>query len=225
VRYRGADPQRDAFGRALPALAEYLRQEDDPGVRLRWRAMSLDTPGIGESGLLYLTGHDARMQLSDAEKQALGRYLRGGGLLFAEDVRHSDAATGLKGKGAGMPGTPFDLQLKALMRDPLVLGVEGEAWEPIPADHPIYASPHRFVSGPPLGGAPKGQVVRLERLRVRGRTAVIFSDLNLSWYWGDPRATRPEEGLRFGANLAAYAFDRQIHRPPEPRDRAAGVGR
>jgi len=36
---------------------------------------------------------------------------------------------------------------------------------------------------------PGGNVLNLEMLQVRGRTVVIFSDLNISWYWGDPWLT------------------------------------
>ena len=46
-------------------------------------------------------------------------------------------------------------------------------------------------------------------LQVRGRITVIFSDLNLSWYWGTPLADARERGMRFGSNLIVYAMTRQ----------------
>ena len=59
---------------------------------------------------------------------------------------------------------------------------------------------------PPMGGAPSGNVFDLEMLEVRGRVAVVFSDLNISWYWGDQNAEGRERGLQFGVNLIVYAL-------------------
>ena len=55
-------------------------------------------------------------------------------------------------------------------------------------------------------GATGGNVFDLEMLELRGRVAVVFSDLNLSWYWGDPMADARERGLQFGVNLIVFAL-------------------
>ncbi len=210
IEYRGGNPRRDWFTDAMPRLAAYLRHSPDFSGRLHWRTLSLDDPAVAASGLLYLTGNDGGLLLGDREKASLGAYLRRGGLLFAEDIRQSDGARGLIGQGAGVRGTPFDRQFKALMADPLVLGWAGRAWERVPMDHPLYTTPNRFVSGLPRGASPGGQAVFLEMLRVDDRAAVVFSDLNVSWYWANPRTDEAEDGLRFGANLVAYALRRQM---------------
>ena len=58
-----------------------------------------------------------------------------------------------------------------------------------------------------MGGAPGGNVFDLEMLELRGRVVVVFSDLNISWYWGDNYAdAERERGLQFGVNLIVYAL-------------------
>ena len=160
------------------------------------------------------------LQLSSTARQNLGAYLRQGGFLFAEDIRYADPNNGLEDTQAGVRGTPFDMQFKALMAHPEVLGGEGAAWRPVPNEHPLYHSYWSFPDGPPLGGAPLGNVFELEMLEVRGRVAVVFSDLNISSYWGDPAARARERGLQFGVNLVVFALTQpggialtQLYRP------------
>jgi len=46
---------------------------------------------------------------------------------------------------------------------------------------------------------------------------VIFSDLNISWYWGAPLADSRDRGLQFGCNLIIYAMTQQaMQRRPQP---------
>ncbi|MEW6750017.1 MAG: DUF4159 domain-containing protein [Candidatus Latescibacterota bacterium] len=212
VDYEVADQHRDRFAQAVPELVKFVAQVPRLQLQARWRTRSLAHAGIAQATLLYMTGFDATLRLSEAEKTNLGKYLRGGGFLFAEDIRHADATNGLDGKGAGTVGTPFDRQFKDLMRDPLVLGGDGDKWEKMPKGHPIYASFYDFPDGPPLGGAPGGNVFDLEMLRLRGRVAVVFSDLNISYYWGDPLADARERGLQFGANLVVFAMTQRLGR-------------
>jgi hypothetical protein len=92
------------------------------------------------------------------------------------------------------------------MRDQKVLGTDGSRWQRVVKDHPLYFSFYDFGDGPPRGGAPGGNVFDLEMLEIRGRVAVVFSDLNISWYWGDPQADARERGLQFGVNLIIFAL-------------------
>ena len=39
---------------------------------------------------------------------------------------------------------------------------------------------------------------------MRGRTAVIFSDLNISWFWGNLEADGRDRSLQFGSTLVIY---------------------
>ena len=43
-------------------------------------------------------------------------------------------------------------------------------------------------------------------LELRGRVAAVFSDLNISWYWGDPAVDARERALQFGVNLMVFAL-------------------
>ena len=154
-----------------------------------------------------MTGNSAIVQLSDTEKTNLGEYLRGGGFLFAEDIRQNNTATNnLNDTEAGVVGTTFDRQFKALMKDQMVLGTDGAKFQKIPKSHSLYYTFFDFQDGPPMGGAAGGNVFDLEMLELRGRVAVLFSDLNISWYWGQSGATARERGLQFGVNLIVYAL-------------------
>ncbi len=205
---RGRPPE--AFAAALPNLVRYLAKV--PGLELPVQVSRgpLDGRAVAGAGLLYWTGCAGLPPLSEAEKRGLGRYLVAGGLLFADDIRASTPEYGLDGTDAGVAGTPFDRQLKALIADPLVLGAAGGQWEPVPVNHAVYHSFFDFPDGPPRGGAPSGRTLSLEMLQVRGRPAIIFSDLNLSWYWGDPFAGTRERGLQFGVNLLVLARSQQL---------------
>lgn len=209
--------QEDRFSTALHELVRFFKEAS--GVRkieteLIWNQLPADSPHLKQAALLYMTGNHALLQFSDAEKKGLGEYLNGGGLLYAEEIRQSDALNGLDGKDAGVEGTPFDRQFKALMRDPLVLGETGGHWEEIAKTHPLYSTCFDFPDGPPMGGAPGGNVFELKMLQVRGRVAVIFSDLNISWYWGDALAASRDRGLQFGANLIVFAMTQRAAGPP-----------
>jgi len=206
IDYDVADKNEDRFPTAAEELMRYMRDNTHINARIEGTTLEFSDPRIMNAPFLYMTGNTATLQISSTEKKNLGEYLRAGGFLFAEDIRHADATSGLEGRSAGVQGTPFDRQFKDLMRDPLVLGSEGDKWEKVPKSHPLYASFYDFPDGPPLGGVPGGNVFDLEMLQIRGRVAVVFSDLNISYYWGDPLADAKERGLQFGINLIVFAL-------------------
>ena len=206
IDYDIADKNRDRFPTAVEELMRYMRDHTKINARIEGTTLEFFDPRIMEAPMIYMTGNDAVLQISDTEKTNLGDYLKNGGFLYAEEIRQSDAENGLDGKEAGVSGTPFDRQFKALMKDPQVLGSDGSKWQKVPKSHPLYYSFWDFPDGPPMGGAPGGNVFDLEMLELRGRVAVVFSDLNVSWYWGDPLADARERGLQFGVNLIVYAL-------------------
>lgn len=206
IDYDIADKNRDRFPTAVEELMRYMRDHTRVKAEIQGTTIELSDPRIMDAPFLYMTGNDATLQISDTEKRNLGDYLKNGGFMFAEEIRQSNATTGLEGSGAGTAGTPFDRQFKALLKDPLVLGSDGAKWEKVPKSHALYGSFYEFPDGPPLGGAPGGNVYDLEMLQLRGRVAVVFSDLNVSWYWGDPLADARERGLQFGINLIVFAL-------------------
>jgi hypothetical protein len=206
IDYDIADKNRDRFPTAISELMRYMRDHTKIKARIEGTTVEFSDPRIMNSPLIYMTGNDAVLQISDTEKTNLGEYLKNGGFMFSEEIRQSDAENGLQGKEAGVAGTPFDRQFKALMKDPLVLGSNGSKWQKVPKTHALYYSFWDFPDGPPMGGAPGGNVFDMEMLELRGRVAVVFSDLNISWYWGDPLADARERGLQFGVNLIVYAL-------------------
>ena len=206
IDYDIADKNRDRFPTAVEELMRYMRDHTQINARIEGTTLEFSDPRIMDAPMIYVTGNDAVLQISNTEKTNLGDYLKNGGFLYAEEIRQSDAENGLDGKEAGVSGTPFDRQFKALMKDPLVLGSDGSKWQKVPKTHDLYYSFWDFPDGPPMGGAPAGNVFDLEMLELRGRVAVVFSDLNISWYWGDPLADARERGLQFGVNLIVYAL-------------------
>ena len=207
VDYDLADKNVDRFPLAVEELMRYVRDHTQIKAKIQGTTLRFSDDRIHKAPLLYMTGNSAIVQLSDTEKANLGEYLRGGGFLFAEDIRQNNTETNnLTGTEAGVVGTPFDRQFKALVKDPLVLGTDGAKFQKIPKSHSLYYTFFDFQDGPPMGGAAGGNVFDLEMLELRGRVAVLFSDLNISWYWGQSGATARERGLQFGVNLIVYAL-------------------
>ena len=198
----------DRLAAAVPELLAFLKTRTGIREPVSWREESMTDPQFAGALLVYLTGNAADLTASGTTKTRLGQYLKEGGLLFAEDVRPSNLPVWRR-RGAGLEGTPFDRQFKHLMKDPQVLGGAGADWEPIPKTHPLYDCYFRFSDGPPLSAAPFGTVTQLEMLQIRGRVGVIFSDLSITWAWGDPAAGYHTLAMQFGANLLVFAMTRQ----------------
>jgi hypothetical protein len=217
IDYNDAIKERDYLGQAVPELVSFIKDAVKLEAEIRWSKRNLYDPRIAESTLLYMTGYDATVRLSDTEKKNLGDYLRAGGLLYAEDVIPlDDGDTSGPTIRAGRMGTPFDRQLKALIQDPLVLGRQGCSWTRMPKYHPIFTSFFEFLDGPPLSGAPSGDVNHLEVIEIKGRTAVIFSDLNISWFWANTDAEGRDRSLQFGTNLVVFALAKKLAGRPLP---------
>ena len=206
IDYDLADKNVDRFPTAVEELMRYMRDHTQINARIEGTTLRLSDASIFKQPFVYMTGNSAIFQFSDTEKQNLGEYIKEGGFLYAEEIRKADEEGSLVGRNAGVEGTIFDRQFKDLMRDPQVLGTDGSRWQRVGKDHPLYYSFYEFADGPPKGGAPGGNVFDLEMLEIRGRVAVVFSDLNISWYWGDPQADARERGLQFGVNLIVFAL-------------------
>ena len=124
VNYKYAVKERDYLSLAVQELVSFTRISTQLEVPLHSRTLTLDDPRIADALMLYMTGFDCSMRIDEQEKQGLAHYLRSGGLLFAEDILPLEA--NLRGS-AGVAGTPFDRQFKALLKDPQVLGSDGRA--------------------------------------------------------------------------------------------------
>ncbi len=213
VSYDNAIKERDYLSLAVQELVTFTRISTQLEVPLHSRTLALNDPKIADALMLYMTGFDCVMQISDSEKKGLAHYLRRGGLLFAEDILPLEA--NVRGD-AGVAGTPFDRQFKALLKDPQVLGNDGARWRKLPKSDPLYSAYFDFPDGPPLSGTNRGNVFALEAIELKGRIAVIFSDLNISWFWGNRDAEGRNRSLQFGTNLVVFAMIQKHAGRPRP---------
>ena len=210
LRYAVGTEGVDHFSASLPELVKFMDSEVHlTDTRFVNEEQTLGSFTFDDALLLMLTGNRAAPHMSDGQKRLLGNYLKRGGFLFAEDVRSQ--ATWNSAFDVARSGTPFDRMLKTLMADPLVLGVNGRAWRPVPKSHALFRSFFQFHDGPPLSGTVGGRsavarVQELEMLEYRGRVAVVFSDLNISFAWSVSEAVGRRRALQFGANLVIFAL-------------------
>ena len=213
VDYNDARIERDYLSLAAHELVQFTKIAAKLEVKLNWRKESLDNRRIMDALMLYMTGYNGVMRMNDMEKKNLAEYLKKGGLLFADDILPLEADARQR---AGIMGTPFDRQFKALIKDPLVLSKEGARWRKLPKTHPLYSAYFDFPDGPPLSGARQGNVFALEGIELRGRLAVIFSDLNISHFWGNLDADGRDRSLQFGSNLIVFALTQKYAGRPLP---------
>ena len=208
VRYPQAQEGVDRFRASIPELVDFANEETQlEDIVFVGEELRLADPQIGTPLMLFLTGNLAPLPFTSEEKIWLGTYLRGGGLLYAEDVR----ARRILGSDVAQSGTPFDVRVKALLADSRVLGEQAPLWQRITHEHPIYHTFFEFLAGPPLSntsGRTRGanRVTELEILQLRGRTVAIFSDLNISYGWASLDASGRRRALQFGTNLLIFAL-------------------
>lgn len=209
LRYPTAADGIDHFNTSLPELVRFLGSEVAMAdTRFVAEEGSLGSFAFDDPLLLMITGNRAVMRVSDSQKRMLGDYLKKGGMLFAEDVR---APIRGASSDVGRSGTPFDRMLKSLLADPLVLGNAGKMWRPVPRDHQLYQAFFAFPDGPPMSGTVGGRfadarITDLEMLEYRGRVAVVFSDLNISFAWSKSDAIGRQRALQFGSNLVIFTL-------------------
>ncbi|HID96533.1 MAG TPA: DUF4159 domain-containing protein, partial [Candidatus Latescibacteria bacterium] len=193
VMFRG----RRSYPMAVPNLVRYIN--DRTRLRASVQRVKLSSHSLSSFPLIFMSGGDSPISLSPLEIEGLGDYLRGGGFLVIDDVGEGSEERA----AGGVSGTPFDRQMKGYLRK--ALGGEGKLIR-LPESHPLFHSFYQFDDGPPLGGARGGNIEYLEGVELRGRLAVLFSDLNLSWYWGSSKVRGRERGLQFGVNIVTFAL-------------------
>jgi len=208
VKYNFQDTNRDTYPMAIPNLIQYLNDYTKLRARIEGQKIELSDRTLFGAPFIYMTGYDAVVSLSETEIGNLGDYLRNGGFLFVDDIAPDVDQNGNLGgtennSQRGLKGTAFDQQMRAVLKQ--ALGAEGKFIR-IPKSHELFHAFYDFNDGPPLGGATGGNVTDLEGIYLRGRLAVVFSDLNISWYWGEKEVSGRERGLQFGVNLIAYAL-------------------
>ena len=189
-----------------PKGVHYLtrRLEKEWNVKLNWqevKAKDATVDNLLETPVLFMSGKDA-LELNQAQRDTLKKYLENGGFLFAEACQ---------GDGCG-DNKVYHQAFIDLMAE---IFPESE-FEPLPRNHPIWNS--HF----PLIGQNGANADRpLFAIQACCRTSVVYCPKNLSCYWNlDRPAIHDDMGInaklkqrvdyctKIGVNVVAYATDR-----------------
>jgi hypothetical protein len=195
------NPGWNATPRALPNLAEMLERFTDIKVDVsRW--IRLDSEELMQAPFVVLTG-EATFEWTNSQAENLGRYLRRGGFIFADD------------SSIPMIGSPFDRAARGLLET--ALGQDA-VFEKVPNDHWLY---HCFFD---FEGPPNGFDVRfgrdlhepypfVEAIYLEGRMAALISNKAYMQVWdhaynGEPEHNLgdPTRKLQFGVNIIVFAL-------------------
>lgn len=187
---------RPAYPRAIAALAEALNNDTDIQAKVTEHTF-LGSSELHRRPFVYISAAEA-FDLTDEELESLGRYIRSGGFVVAENGR-PDLSFG-----------PAEASLKSMLTG--ALDGEGKLVK-IRDSHPIYRS-FFDLQGPPFGHAYRPgasadpqrapRVESLEGIFLDGRLAVVYSDMGYGGFWEQPFENEPQ--LRMGVNLVVYAL-------------------
>jgi Domain of unknown function (DUF4159) len=157
--------------------------------------ITLDSNELFAFPFLFMTGHKL-VRFSKAEREALRRYVDGGGLLFSDDCNHDVA---------GLYAQSFEHEMQQVFPAALTK---------IPNSHPLYRAFFTFPEGPPqtsheLNGWGDDMVHDyLKAVAVRDRIGVLYSnkDYGCEWDydWKNKRFQR-DDNTRFAINIVSYA--------------------
>lgn len=173
---------------SLPNLLRAIAERTGMRTATRERVVQLTSDELWDVPYLYLTGH-GNVRFSDAELEALRRYLRQGGFLHADDNYGLDTS----------------------IRRELARLFPGQELVEVPLDHPVYDLVYRFPRGIPKIHEHDGKPAQGFGLFLDGRLVVFYSyQTDLGDGWEDPEvhkdpAEKREAALRMGVNLFAYA--------------------
>ncbi|MGQ9574069.1 MAG: DUF4159 domain-containing protein [Thermoguttaceae bacterium] len=179
---------------AVHNLLKHARDNSTLQVKFKRQNVRLADPKTATYPLLYMTGHRDFVWGAD-EVAMLQKYLRGGGMLFA------DACCGRMA---------FDMAF----RRELARVLPGLRLEKLPADHPVYRCHYeiRQVDYTPRVREDFGPLAtpELEGITLDGRLAVVYSKFDLGNGWEQfPHAysygLSDESALRIGTNVLVYA--------------------
>jgi hypothetical protein len=174
---------------SLPNLLAAIRERARIPVATREVSLTPLDPTLPDHPYLYMTGH-GNVAFSPAERQALRRYLLGGGFLHADDNYGLD---------------------ESFRREMAEIFPEAELVE-IPSDHPVFEVFYDLPDGLPKIHEHDGKPPQAFGIFSGGRMLVFYSyesDLGDGWedegVHEDPPEAR-EEALRMGVNLFLYAM-------------------
>jgi hypothetical protein len=174
---------------SLPNLLAALRERTGLPVAAREANVGPLDPTLPDHPYLYMTGH-GNVSFSPQERQALRRYLLGGGFLHADDNYGLD---------------------ESFRREMAEIFPDAELVE-IPPDHPVFHIFYDFPQGLPKIHEHDGKPPQAFGLFSGGRMMVFYSyesDLGDGWEDEDVHDDPPEireQALRMGVNLFLYAL-------------------
>ncbi len=174
---------------SLPNLLAALRERTGLSMADSEAVVTPLDPRLPDHPFVHMTGH-GNVVFTPEEREALRRYLFGGGFLHADDNYGMD---------------------EAFRREMALLFPDREMVE-LPPDHPVYHIHYSFPEGLPKihehdGGPPQGFGIFHE-----GRMMVFYSyetDLGNGWEDLEVHGTAPEvheDALRMGVNLFLFAL-------------------
>jgi len=197
----------DILKRAVINLVEAVNRYTNINAKVDSH-LFLDHRRLFETPFVYITT-DKAFELTEIERQQLGKYLRSGGFVVADN---------------GEPHAEFgqaEASLRQMFRD--ALGADAK-FLPIENDHPLYHSFFDFDYGPPQGyeigrvqttedrtastSARNTKIAKavhyLEGIWLDERLVAIYSDKGYCWKWKD--LTNNEPQLKMGVNMVVFAL-------------------
>ncbi len=155
--------------------------------------VSLDNDDLFRFPIIIFVSEHQPMNLTNAERERLRRYLKWGGFLFVSECSAK-------------------LRLRPELRSELQSILPEAKLKPIPLSHPIYRVPYRIDKIVP---AKRGGKTFHEGMELNGRLVLVYSQNAeecswQSWRWTGPMcACLPPDfdyAFRFGVNLVYYAL-------------------
>ena len=156
--------------------------------------MFIDSQDLFKAPFVYITTRSA-FELTEREMDNLGKYLRNGGFLVADNDRPE------------LEYGPAEASLRDMFRQ--ALGRDAR-FVPIPNEHPLYHVFFDFDDGPPPGGEElsggnfRSSVYYLEGIFLGDRLVAVYSDKGYGAFW--ERESENEPHLKLGVNMVVFAL-------------------
>jgi len=190
----GGDWDPDPDGAAN--LLKYVAANTSLDVKFKKAAVDLTKLQTFEHPILYMTGHNDFV-FKDEEIGTLRRFLRAGGVLFA------DSCCGRKA---------YDVAF----RREILRVLPGAKLEQLPPESPVYRSTGTLINSAKFSPRltqqyPDWKTPRLEGISLNGVVGVIYSPIDVGCAWEDAEhpyslGYEKKTGLRLGASVLLYAM-------------------
>ena len=199
------EPVFDSAAKAIPNLVDAVNAQTGITAKVD-EHLFVDSQELFRTPFVYITAQEA-FELTDREKTNLGKYMREGGFVFADNAN------------AIVEFSQAEASLRQIFRD--ALGSQGQ-FRPIPNSHPLYHTFYDF-DGPPVGSeldVPSDQEqwaisyrivaqhsYHLEGVFLGDRLVALYSDKGYVHKWAENYGNEPQ--LRFGINVVVFALTQE----------------